>query len=212
MNYIENIFVCLTLPLLLAILCTDEKPRASLLFLLSGMTMCLFSSYISSFLAVLEEADATAAAIELSPVVEECMKMLPVLFGVLVFELSGRAAANGILMTAIGFATFENVCYLSANGASNLSRLLIRGAATGAMHIVCGYLIGLALLVLWKELRLKVAGTIGIVCLAMLYHGIYNLLVSKPGVVCYIGYALPLITLLPSIHLSHRLIRPPRGP
>ena len=37
-------------------------------------------------------------------------------------------------MTAAGFATFENVCYLTANGAEHLTRLVIRGFGTGSLH------------------------------------------------------------------------------
>ena len=206
MNYIENIYVCLTLPLLLAIVCTDRRRRPSMLFLLGGMTVCLLSSYISSFLAGVHGLDARMAAIETSPAVEECMKLLPALFGLFVFELPGREANNGILMTSVGFATFENACFLSVNGAANLPRLLIRGAATGAMHIVCGYLVGLGLLFLWDRLWLKTAGTIALVCLVIVYHGIYNLLVSQTGWVSIVGYILPLLTLIPAISLTRKLV------
>lgn len=206
MNYIENIFVCLALPLVLAVLCTERKRRASILFLLAGMTTCLISSYISSFFAEIRQADAKSAAIEITPMVEECLKLLPVLFGLLVFELDAREASNSILMTAVGFATFENVCYLSANSASDLTRLLIRGASTGAMHIVCGYLVGVGLLALWKNIRLKAPGTVALLCLVMLYHSIYNLLVSQTGAAAVVGYVLPLVTLIPAIILTHRLL------
>ena len=40
------------------------------------------------------------------------------------------------------FATFENVCYLTQNGAGQFVYLLIRGFGTGAMHIVCGSVYG----------------------------------------------------------------------
>ncbi len=207
MNYIENIYVCLIVPLLLAILCSTGKRRISMLFLLAGMTVCLFSSYINSFLAQSQQIDARLAAIEISPLVEECMKLLPVLFGLLVFDLHKRDAAGGILMTSVGFATFENVCFLSANGASDLPQLLLRGAATGALHIVCGYLVGLGLLFLWDMLWLRTLSTVALVCLVSIYHSIYNLLVSQGGWVRWIGYFLPLVTLIPAIHISRYVLR-----
>ena len=49
MNYIENVYICLIAPLLIAILCFGGRERRNLLFLLGGMTVCLLSSYISTF-------------------------------------------------------------------------------------------------------------------------------------------------------------------
>jgi RsiW-degrading membrane proteinase PrsW (M82 family) len=207
MTYIENIYLCIALPVMLAVLCTNPRARVSMLFLLSGMTVCLFSSYISTFLASVMRTDLVTASVEITPLVEECMKLLPVLFGLLVFDLHKRDAAGGILMTSVGFATFENVCFLSANGASDLPQLLLRGAATGALHIVCGYLVGLGLLFLWDMLWLRTLSTVALVCLVSIYHSIYNLLVSQGGWVRWIGYFLPLVTLIPAIHISRYVLR-----
>ena len=66
------------------------------------------------------------------------MKLMPLLFYLLVFEPEGDRIRSAILVTAAGFATFENVCYLLENGAEDLGFLLIRGFGTGAMHVMCG--------------------------------------------------------------------------
>ena len=58
MNYMENTYVCLAAPLLLAVLCLRREGRRSLLFTLSGMTACLCSAYISTYLAALKGIDA----------------------------------------------------------------------------------------------------------------------------------------------------------
>ena len=39
MNYIENIFVCLVAPLLIAQICTRGKGKRMMLFLFSGMAV-----------------------------------------------------------------------------------------------------------------------------------------------------------------------------
>lgn len=51
------------------------------------------------------------------------------------------------------FATFENVCYLTQNGAGQFVYLLIRGFGTGAMHIVCGSVYGRVLRPVWGSCR-----------------------------------------------------------
>ena len=101
-----------------------------------------------------------------------------------------------MVMASLGFATFENVCYLTQNGADNVMFLLIRGFGTGAMHIVCGLVIGIGLMFLWDRIWIRVAGMAGLLALAMNYHGIYNMLVSQSGVSAYIGYFIPLVTVI----------------
>ena len=195
------------MPLLVAVLCAQKSRRSSLLFLLSGMTTSLCAAYISTFLAGVLHADPVSAAANISPMVEETMKLLPVLFYLLVFEPGRSNAANGILMTAVGFATFENVCYLTVNGASDISFLLIRGAGTGAMHIVCGILMGMGLLAFWDVAWLKTAGTLALLGLVVVYHAIYNLLVSQTGLISTVGFLLPLLTVTLMLGLGRNLLR-----
>ena len=49
MTYIENIFLCLALPMLLSLLFTSGSPRRFTLFVVLGMATCLLSAYVSSF-------------------------------------------------------------------------------------------------------------------------------------------------------------------
>ena len=194
MNYIENIYICLAAPLLIAAIIVRTRGRRMMAFVLSGMTVCLLSSYISTFLAAAFEASSLTASLTIAPMVEEIMKLLPVLFYLLIYEPDREGIASSVLMTSVGFATFENVCYLAQNGADNLMYLMIRGFGTGAMHVVCGALISIGLIRLLDTKWLRIAGTIGILAMACTYHGIYNMLVTKPGTPAMIGYFIPLVT------------------
>ena len=196
MSYIENIYTCLAAPVVITMLCIHRRERKLLLFFIAGMTMCLLSSYISTFLAMVYGADMLTASIAITPMVEEMMKMLPVLFFLVVFEPGKTDVASGVLMVAVGFATFENVCYLTQNGGGNLVFLMIRGFGTGAMHVTCGAIIHVGLMNLWDKIWLRVAGTIGLRVTVILYHGIYNILVSQTGPAAVFGYVLPLFTVL----------------
>ncbi len=204
MTYIENVFICLAAPLIVAVLCTAGPRRRSLLFILSGMVTCLISAYINSFLALILGADARAASVEIAPVVEEIMKLLPVLFYLLVFEPRGSAVAGEALMVAVGFATLENACYLIVNGAEEALRLLIRGFSTGAMHVACGAITTIGMARLWERLSLRVAGTLGALCLSITWHGIFNILVDQAGAAAVVGYALPILTGLGTVLLRRR--------
>ena len=76
MTYIENIFICMVSPLLVAALCMGRRQLRFFLFCIAGMGVCLLSAYINTFLAAVCQADALAATAEIAPVVEEMMKLL----------------------------------------------------------------------------------------------------------------------------------------
>lgn len=195
MTYIENVFACIAAPLLIAALCAGRANARYFVFALAGMLACLLSAYVNTFFAVLLDASALGATAEIVPVVEEIMKLLPLLFYLLVFEPEGDKIRAAILVTAVGFATFENVCFLIENGADDLGFLLIRGFGTGAMHIVCGVIVGYGMVYVWPRGALRAAGTCALLGTAVVFHGIYNLLAACGGRVQYAAYALPIVLL-----------------
>ena len=58
MTYIENIFICMVSPLLVAALCMGRRQLRFFLFCIAGMGVCLLSAYINTFLAAVCQADA----------------------------------------------------------------------------------------------------------------------------------------------------------
>ena len=67
MTYIENIFLCLALPLILSMFFIKGRVRRYALFLTVGMAVCLLSAYVSSFFMGQYGVDGTVAAIEITP-------------------------------------------------------------------------------------------------------------------------------------------------
>lgn len=195
MTFIENIFVCMVAPLLLAMLCTGRKNRDVFLFLILGMGACLLSAYINTFFAVQFHVNNINSAIRIAPVVEEIMKLLPVLFYILIFEPKQDRFKYAVYV-AVGFATFENVCYLTQNGAAEFNFLLIRGFGTGAMHIVCGGAYGHWIPKVWKKSGLKAISFLGVLCLTISYHALYNFMVSVGGALQIVAYFVPIATVI----------------
>ena len=195
MTYIENVFACIAAPLVVAALCAGGRHLRTFVFALAGMLSCLLSAYVNTFFAALLDASLLEATAEIAPVVEEIMKLLPLVFYLLVFEPEGDRIRAAILVTAVGFATFENVCYLIENGAEDLGFLLIRGFGTGAMHIVCGVIVGYGMVYVWPRGALRAAGSCALLGTAVVFHGVYNLLASYGGRAQYVAYALPLMLL-----------------
>ena len=70
------------------------------------------------------------------------------------------------------------------------------GFGTGAMHVVCGNVYGGVLRPVWDSRPLRAACLFALLCVAIIYHAIYNLLVSAGGTPQLIAYFVPLPTAL----------------
>ena len=196
MIYIENIFVCLAIPLVLCMLFIGGRTRRFMLFMTAGMSVCLLSAYVNSFFMGYYGVGATVAVVEITPVCEEVMKLLPLLFYVLIFEPKVRDMPEAAVALAVGFANFENACYLTENGAENLMFLLIRGFSAGALHILCGILIGYGLSHVFRRRWLAFTGTVGLLGACIVLHATYNLLISGDGGWRIAGYLFPSVLIV----------------
>lgn len=210
MTYIDHIYACMAAPMLVGMLFTGRRWRTDVLFILAGMTACLLSAYINSFFAGLYGADLATATAEITPVVEEILKLLPLLFYLLVFEPERARAQTAAIVIAVSFATFENVCWLVENGAGQLDTLLLRGFGAGAMHVVCGAVVAAGLVYAWRTVWLRVAGTAGLLCAVVTFHAMYNLLLSAGGMVQVFGCVMPIAAALLGFAAS-RLLHLPTG-
>lgn len=205
MTYIENVFVCLAIPPILSLFFTGGRARRFTLFLVLGMLTCMLSAYVSSFFMEYYDVDAVTAAIEIAPVCEEVMKPLPLLFYLLIFEPKKRELPTAAIAIAVGFATFENACYLTENGAEDLALLLIRGVAAGAVHILCGILCGFGISYVFRRHWLALTGTVGILGFCVVLHAIYNLLTTAQGPWRMAGYLFPSV-LIVGLFLAGKVI------
>ena len=196
MNHIENILICIGVPLLLALFFTKGKQRQELVFILCGMVVSLLSSYVTRFFMELYDADTLVTAVEITPVCEELVKFFPFLLWIVIFEPKAEEILSASIFIAVGFATFENICYLAENGAENFYYLFLRGIAAGAMHLFEGAAAGYGLAFAFPRSWLRVIGTAGIVGFCVVFHGIYNLLVTAGGIWQKCGYLFPVLSIL----------------
>lgn len=194
MIYAENILICIALPIIISLFFIHGSARRFAASFLAGMVVCLLAAYISGFINAAGGMKAEDTAIFISPVVEEIMKFIPILFFLFMLVPEDRTLIIVAVGICAGFATFENCCYILSSGAESLPYILIRGMAVGVMHVVSGIAVTLGLLVARRYKMLSLAGIIGALGLSTSFHALYNLLVSEPGITSVIGYALPLVT------------------
>ena len=203
MIYAENILLCIAVPLLLSMLFVHTQARRYVLCFVTGMLVCLLAAYVTGFLRLLVDWSESDVRIFLSPVVEELIKLLPLLILMLLLNPEDDALLLLAVALGAGFATFENCCNLVSSEAISLGYVLIRGLAVGVMHIVSIAALSLGIIVARRLNALSLPGLTGAFSLSVIFHGLYNLLVSEPGISSYIGYALPILAAL-ALYVPYR--------
>lgn len=194
MIYSENVFICLVIPLLITILFLQGMARKVMEAFVFGMGCCLMSAYLSGFAKIVSGMSAEDTAIYVSPLIEEIMKFLPVLFILYVLEADDNELFVSSIAIGAGFATFENICYLLSGGNVKMSFILVRGLAVGIMHIASIVILSSVIIIVRNHYAVSVPALVGALAMSSTLHGLYNLLVSEPGLSSRIGYVMPFIT------------------
>jgi len=194
MIYSENILVCIAIPLIIAAFFTTRNTRRFICAFVIGMVVCLLSAYISGFIRSASGVKTEDMAIYYAPIIEEIMKVLPLVFYIFVFMGGNSEIVTVSLGIGLGFATFENCCYILASGAPSLAFVIVRGMAVGVMHLVCALALVMGLVHQRRYFNLALPGVVGALSLSTVFHGLYNLLVSEPGISTYFGYIMPIVT------------------
>ncbi len=194
MIYAENVLVFLVAPMTVGLFFLKGETRGFIAMFLVGAVACLLCTYVNTFVTALA-SDVEESVIRLTPIVEECMKALPLLFCFVVFQMNQDDIWKAAVSLGIGFATFENCCHVIMNGADSFSYMLIRGFAAGIMHVICAMIFGYSLMLLHTRRYILALGAFSAICMCITYHSIYNLLVSSYGTWQTLGYIMPLVTI-----------------
>lgn len=194
MIFAENILVCIVAPFLVALWFVKGEVRQYLTAFLLGMGGSLMAAYIGGYFGTILEMGQNDTSIFISPMVEETMKLLMLILFLVLINPGDRSLVMLSVAIGTGFATFENCCYILSFGADSLSYIIIRGLAVGVMHIVSVLSLAMWIICIKWLKAVSLSGIIGGLSLAMIYHSIYNLLVSEPGLSRVIGYVLPILS------------------
>ena len=198
MIYMEYIFVCMIAPLLIAIFMLKGEARRFIGFFILGIAACLLSAYINSFVAVnLNDQGHVSLTfsqmlVQVTPVLEEMMKALPVFFFIALVRPGREDIVPVAIAVGLGFATFENIYYITQYGATDFAFALIRGFSAGVMHTICAAILGYGMARIYERKWIVLPGALALICAASTFHAIYNLLSSSYGAWRTAGYILPL--------------------
>ncbi|MFI3236556.1 MAG: PrsW family glutamic-type intramembrane protease [Lachnospiraceae bacterium] len=196
MIYAENILVLLVAPFVVGFFLLKGESRRFVGFFSVGALICLLASCMNSFVAGICGMSSTEAIIKITPVIEEVMKVLPLLFYMIVFLPKKDDIFKSSVALGIGFATYENCCYVISMGADDFYFILIRGFAVGIMHILCAVALGFALGFSDRQTHFAWLGVFASVSACIAYHSIYNLMVSGNATWQIYGFFMPFATVV----------------
>lgn len=196
MIYIQ--FVCIALPLLLAMALVDKKSRSSLGFIVIGMFMCVFISNVNGAIRSGSNESLFIITTAYTPISEEFIKALPVLLYAFAISDKRERLVTISMSLGIGFAILENSYILVSNvGSVSLFWAITRVFGASLMHGICTSAVGLGASFIHKKRKLFYCGTFSLLTLAIIYHSIYNALVQSKFQ--WIGFLLPIVTYIPII-------------
>ncbi len=201
--FAENIFLCIAVPMVVSLFFTHGDVRRYVAAFFLGMGVCLIAAYVSGFLGMVAGMEANDTSIFISPMVEEMLKFLTLLFFMVLFMPGDQVLTMLAVSIGTGFATFENSCHILTTGAGSLPYILIRGFSVGIMHVASMLALAIWLIIAKRLKAFTFSAVVGGLSLAMIFHALYNLLVSEPGITMQIGYLMPSLAAV-LLYLLHR--------
>lgn len=196
LTYISFIAITVSLALMLPLM--EKKLRRLVVFMITGIFSCLFVSELNNILLGAFRGDIFFVTTTITPITEEVVKMLPILFFAIMVTDDRRTLIPISFAVGVGFALLENVVILTQN-VENVTILwaLVRGFGSGLVHGICTVMVGWGISYIKKRRKFFYCGTFALLSAAIIYHAIYNLLVQSQY--RYVGILLPTITYIPII-------------
>ena len=197
-SLIYILFICITIPLILMAFLVEKQSRRTVIFFITGICAAVFAAEVNGILTYLIPLDIFDFTVRVTPVTEEIIKAIPVLFFAKVISDKKETLITVSLAVGIGFAIMENSYILTQNiGSISMLWAIMRGFGTGIMHGMGTFLVGTGFSFVNKNKKLFVVGTFALLSVAITYHSVFNMLVQSDY--RYFGAALPVITYVPFV-------------
>ena len=197
-------FICVTVPMLFLLpIIKDKFARTVVGYVIVGVFCCLLVSELNGLILRSLNSDYVYVTTAVTPITEELIKALPVLFFAFVFSDNREKLLSIGFSLGVGFAILENIVILLQNFSTvSLLWAVIRGFGSALMHGICTGVIGLGLHFIHQKKKLFIPGSFALMVISMTYHSIYNTLVQSQY--RYLGFVLPLITFVILFFITFR--------
>ena len=189
------LFISISIPLLLLALLVEKKARFPISFMLIGIFVSVFASEINGLFSQILSMDMYSNTVIVTPVSEELLKALPILYYAVVISDKRERLLTASMALGIGFAVLENTHFLLNSTNFTMITAVIRAFGAGLMHGMCTLLVGVGISFVKTKSKLFAVGTFGLLSTAIVYHGIYNILIQSEF--STVGALFPIMTYVP---------------
>lgn len=180
-NLMVILFLCAAVPMGPALyMLPDKRSRLFLGFMLLGLVVCLIASEVNTLLLGLFGGDVRYVSNNVTPIAEEVMKALPVLYFALFFSDDRDTLLAISFAIGLGFAILENMVILVGN-IDNVSVVwaFVRGFGAARMHSACTLMVGRGIGYVRKRRKLFYCGTFSLLISAVIAHALFNTLIQS---------------------------------
>ncbi|MBR5091582.1 MAG: PrsW family intramembrane metalloprotease [Ruminiclostridium sp.] len=178
----EILFICITLPMIpMLFVLPDKQSKLLVGYMMVGSLISLIAGAINVGLLGLFHNDMSYVATTITPISEELLKAIPVLYYALIFSDERDKLLSISFAVGVGFAILENAVILAQNILSSTISIpwaLARVTGAALMHGACTSMIGLGLSYVRKRKKLFFCGTFALMITAVIFHATFNLLVQ----------------------------------
>lgn len=178
LSYIVYICIIVAFGLMLPLM--QRQVRSVVIFMMIGVSACLFISEINSILLRAFDDDILYVTTSITPVTEEVAKALPILYYAIVKSSDRRSLIACSFAVGVGFALLENMIVLLQNvDGVTVLWALNRGFGSGLVHGLCTVTVGYGISYIKENRKLFRSGIFALLSTAITYHAVYNILVQS---------------------------------
>ena len=201
LNYI--VFICIVVALAMMLPLLESKTRGVVIFMIAGVCCCLFISEVNNILLSLFDGNMRYVTTNITPISEEIVKALPILYCAVVITDDRRALTSNAFAVGVGFALLENMIVL-LQSVENVTVLwaLVRGFGSGMVHGLCTVMVGYGISYIRKRRKLFWCGTFALLSAAITFHAVYNVLVQSQFRMA--GILVPVLSYIPASYLVRK--------
>lgn len=175
------LYICIALPMIpMLFILPDKRSKLFLGYMIIGATVCLVAGGVNQWLLELFGGDGMYVTTNITPVSEELMKAIPVLYFAVLFSDDRETLLSIAFALGVGFAVLENAVILTQQITNvTVAWALTRVVGAALMHGACTAAIGMGMSYIRKRRKLFFCGTFSLLTLSIIFHATFNVLVQS---------------------------------
>ncbi len=195
-----NLYISIVIPMALTVLICKGRSRIAMLFVIIGMTVCLFTGEVNTLVLQISGQPLRFYVVNISPFVEELCKSVPLFLYAYILRPKKQDVLQCAVSLGVGFAIFENAMILAQSyGAMDFATVLARSFGSGLMHAIATLWVGCGIILIYSNRKLFYTGSLAILITASIFHSVFNALIGSSYEIA--GMLLPVVALVPLLEI-----------